>query len=205
MQTKLQELTEKIYQEGINQGREDADKLLAAAKKEADDMLNAAKKQAEDIIKDADKQASELKQNSLNELQLSSRQLISDAKQKVVNLIEAKVVEPQVKTTLSDIEFNKEVIKTLVANWNPKGDEVVDISVLLPAAKKTEFEAFFKTKTAEMLGKGVDVSFSDKIKGGFKIGPKQGGYLISFSDDDFDNLFRSYLRPRLIEMLFSKE
>ncbi len=205
MQTKLQELTEKIYQEGVNKAKDEAEKLKAAAQKEADDLVSDAKKQAEGIMKDAEKQAEELKDNAMNELQLSARQLISDTRQKVVNLIETKVVEPEVKATFKDVEFTQKVIHTLVENWNPKGDERVEISVLLPKEKQKEFETFFKGKTTEMLGKGTEISFSDKIKGGFKIGPKEGGYLISFSDEDFDNLFRGYLRPRLIEMLFDIE
>jgi V/A-type H+/Na+-transporting ATPase subunit E len=204
MQTKLQELTEKIYQEGINKAREDAEKLLASAQSEADSIVASAKKQAAEMLKEAEKQAAETKQNAMNELQLSARQLVSDTRQKVVNLIENRVVEPQVKASFSDLEFNRQIIKTLIENWNPKNDEPVDIQVLLPKEKQQELEAFYKGKAAEMLGKGVEVSFTDKIKGGFKIGPKQGGFRISFSDEDFDNLFRGYLRPRLIEMLFGK-
>ncbi|MFW5706462.1 MAG: hypothetical protein ACOC12_00955, partial [Bacteroidota bacterium] len=140
-----------------------------------------------------------------NELQLSARQLISDARQKVVHLIEAKVVEPEVKASFKDVDFTQNVIQTLVKNWKPGTDDSVDIQVLLPKEQQKDFEEFFKGKAAQMLGKGVEVSFTDKIKGGFKIGPKEGGYLISFSDEDFDNLFRGYLRPRLIEMLYNKE
>lgn len=205
MQTKLQELTEKIYQEGVNKAKEEADKIVSTAQKEADELVAAAKKQAEGIMKDAEKDAEELKTNSMNELQLSARQLISDTRQKVVNLIETKVVEPEVKASFKDVAFTQEVIQTLVKNWNPKGEDRVDVSVLLPKEQQKDFESFFKGKTGEMLGKGVEISFSDKIKGGFKIGPKEGGYLISFSDEDFDNLFRGYLRPRLIEMLFDIE
>ncbi len=205
MQTKLQELTEKIYQEGVTKANEEAEKLRAAAKKEADDMVAAAEKQAADIIKDAEKKAEELRKNSMNELQLSARQLISDTRQKLVNLIEAKVIAPEVKASMKDVEFTQDVIKTLVKNWNPDTDKTVDITVLLPKEKQKDFETFFKAKTSDMLGKGVEVSFSDKIKGGFKIGPKDGGFLISFSDDDFDNLFKGYLRPRLVEMLYEKE
>jgi V/A-type H+-transporting ATPase subunit E len=141
----------------------------------------------------------------MNELQLSARQLISDARQKVVQLIEAKVIEPEVKKSFKDVEFTQNVIHTLVKNWKPGTDESVDLKVLLPKEQQKDFEDFFKGKTSQMLGKGVEVSFTEKIKGGFKIGPKEGGYLISFSDDDFDNLLRGYLRPRLIEMLYNKE
>lgn len=205
MQTKLQELTEKIYQEGVNKASDEADKLLANAKKEAEDIVAEARKEAEGIVKTAEKEVSELKQNSMNELQLSARQLISDTRQKLVNLIEGEVVEPEVKAAFKDVEFTREVIQALVKNWNPKEEEAVDITLLLPEEKLADFEKFFKGKTAELLGKGVEISFTEKIKGGFKIGPKDGGYLISFSDEDFDNLFREYLRPRLIEMLYKKD
>ena len=205
MQTKLQELTEKIYQEGVNKASDEADKLLANAKKEAEDIVAEARKEAEGIVKSAEKEASELKHNSMNELQLSARQLISDTRQKLVNLIEGQVVEPEARAAFKDVEFTREVIQTMVKNWNPKGDESVDISLLLPTEKQDDFEKFFKGKTAELLGKGVELSFTDKIKGGFKVGPKDGGYLLSFSDGDFDNLFRGYLRPRLIEMLYKKD
>ena len=205
MQTKLQELTEKIYQEGVNKAKEESEKLIAAANKNAEDIVAKAEKQAEDILKEAQKQAEELKKNSLNELQLSARQLKSDTQQKIINLIETKVVEPQAKSAFKDPDFTQDIIKTLVKNWNPKGAEAVDLKVLLPEEKQKEFETFFKSKTAETLNQGLEVAYSDKIKGGFKIGPKDGGYMISLSDEDFDNFFRAYLRPKLIEMLYNKK
>ncbi len=205
MQTKLQELTEKIYQEGVNKANEEAEKIVADAKKQAEDIVANAKKDAENQLKNAQKEADELKKNSLNELQLSARQMISDAQQKIVKLIETQVIEPEAKGAFKDIEFTRDVVLTLVKNWNPKGDEPVDLNILLPKEKQQDFEKFFKGKTGELLNQGVEISFSDKIKGGFKIGPKEGGYLISFTDEDFDNYFRGYLRPRLIEMLYEKK
>lgn len=205
METKLQELTEKIYQEGVNKAKDESGKMIAAANKEAEDIVAQARKQADDIVKDAQKKADELKKNSLNELQLSSRQLISDLQQKIVNLIEAKAIEPEVKGAFKDTAFTQEVVMTLVKNWNPKGDQAVDLKLLLPADKQKDFESFFKTKVGGLLKKGLEVTYNDKIKGGFKIGPKDGGYLISLTDEDFDNFFRAYLRPKLIEMLYSKQ
>jgi len=48
----------------------------------------------------------------------------------------------------------------------------------------------------------LDIQVDKGLKFGFKIGPKEGGYYISFSDKDFENLFRAYMRPRISEMLF---
>lgn len=205
MQTKLQELTEKIYQEGVNKAQEEAEKVISAAKKEAEDLLARAHKEAGEIIKEAQRQSDETTRNALNELQLSARQAISDIQQKVVSLIEEKAIRPEAKAAFRDSDFTRKVILEMVKNWDPSKSETVDLTVVLAADKQQEVEAFFKDKAKDLLDKGLELSFSNKLKGGFKIGPKAGGYLISFSDEDFDNFFRAYLRPKLIEMLYQQK
>ena len=39
---------------------------------------------------------------------------------------------------------------------------------------------------------------------GFKIGPRDGGYQISFTADDFTSLIGEYLRPATKKILFGK-
>ncbi len=205
MQKKLQELTEKIYREGVDKAGKEAEKIVSEAKSQAEEMLSKAKKDATAIIEKAEKEAEELKKNSLNELQLAGKQVISDLKQRITSLVQAKTVEPETKAAFKEVEFTMEVIQLLVDKWDPNSGDNVELNVLLPEAKKKEFEAHFETKAKKFLAKGVEVDFNSKIKGGFKIGPKDGGYLVSFSDEDFDNFFKTYLRPRLIDMLFEKE
>ena len=36
----------------------------------------------------------------------------------------------------------------------------------------------------------------------FRIGPKGEGYMISFTDKDFENIIAEYLRPKTRELLF---
>lgn len=205
MQTKLQELTEKIYQEGVNKANEEAEKILADAKKEAQNIVSSAKKQAQSTIEQAEKEADETKKNAINELQLSGRQVISDIKQKVVTLIEAKTIKPETRKAFEQKDFIPEILALIVKNWDPKSGEAVQLNVLLPAEKQKELEAYFNSKTGKLLQESLEVTFSDKVKGGFKIGPKDGGYLISFTDKDFENFFQSYLRPKLIDLLFDKQ
>lgn len=205
MQTKLQELTERIYQEGVSKANEEAEKILSDAKKQAEDLIGGARRQADDILKNAEKEAEALHKNSLNELQLAGRQAISDLKQKIANLVETESVQPETKGAFKDPAFTQEMISTIVKNWNPKESENVELSLLLPAGKQKEFEGFFKEKAKGLLDKGLQVSYSDRMKTGFKIGPKEGGYLISFADEDFENFFRAFLRPKLIEMLYGEK
>jgi len=204
MQTKLQELTERIYQEGVSKANEEAEKILSDAKKQAEELIGKASKQADDIIRNAEKEAETLHNNSLNELQLAGRQAISDLKQKIAGLVEAGSIQPETKGAFKDIAFTQELIQTIVKNWNPRESENVELSVMLPSVKQKEFETFFKEKAKGLLDKGLEVCYSDRMKSGFKVGPKDGGYMISFADDDFENFFRAFLRPRLIELLYGE-
>lgn len=205
MQTKLQELTERIYQEGVSKANEEAEKILSGAGKQAEDLLAQANRQADEIIKNAQKEAATLHKNSLSELKLAGRQAISDLKQKIAGLIETGIVQPETKGAFKDIAFTQELIQTIVKNWNPRESENVELSILLPAASKKEFESFFNEKAKGLLDKGLEVNFSERMKSGFKVGPKEGGYMISFADDDFENFFKAYLRPRLIDMLYAEK
>jgi len=43
------------------------------------------------------------------------------------------------------------------------------------------------------------------MKSGFKIGPADESYLISFTDEDFTNFLKGYLRPKTSQLLFEEE
>ena len=50
MENKLQELTDKLYNEGLAKGKKDADNLLSQAKEQAEEIMARAKAQAESIV-----------------------------------------------------------------------------------------------------------------------------------------------------------
>ena len=70
MENKIQELTDKIYREGIEKGNEEAQKLIAKAEAEAKQIVEDARKEAEAIVAAAQKSASELSDNTKSELKM---------------------------------------------------------------------------------------------------------------------------------------
>ena len=76
------------------------------------------------------------------------------------------------------------------------------VDVGLPASLQKELGAWFEKKAAAVMGEGVSVSFSRQIAGGFRIGPRDGGYMISFAEGDFENILTEYLRPATRKLLF---
>ena len=73
---------------------------------------------------------------------------------------------------------------------------------MLPEAERTKLDAAFSKSAQELLAAGIEVGYSNEVKSGFKVGAKDGGYYISFSDADFDALLGEYLRKKVSDMLF---
>ncbi len=201
MQNKLQELTEKIYQEGIEKGNAEAQQILEKAKAEAAEIITKSKKEAETIIEDAKKKAAELKSNTESEIKLYGKQSINALKQKVINIINNDITSTSVKKAF-DKDFVKKIILTTLTNWAKSGQSM-DLTLLLPKNDEKDLSDFFRKQAKEYLDKGITIKYDSSIDTGFQIGPKDGSYKVSFTDEDFINFFKHYLRPKLAEILFS--
>lgn len=205
MQNKLQELTEKIYKEGLTKGTEEASQLVSKAKSDATKIVDDAQKQAAQILAQAKKEAQDLKKNVNTEVSISTRQVISALKQDVSAIIEAKVIESPITEALKDTNFVKSVIEAAIKNWNPESTQKISLQVLVPKTTEKELSEFLKNKVFSTLNKELEVVADKNIKYGFKIGPKDGSYIISFTEKDFENLFKEYMRPRILELLLENK
>jgi V/A-type H+-transporting ATPase subunit E len=196
---KLQELTQKLYNEGLSKGKLEGEALLAKAQMEADELVKKAREEAAAIIEKAQKEAADYKVKMEGDVKMASTQALQATKASIEGLIVAKAVEP-VKEQLSGAAFIKEVITTVAQRFSTQ--ESTDLSLVLPEKLQKELEPFVKGELAKTLGKGVEASFSKKLAGGFKIGPKDGSYFISLTDEAFQTLIGDYLRPATKKILF---
>ena len=96
--------------------------------------------------------------------------------------------------------FGKKKNKAVAEKFTTDGP--VDLALVLPESLKKDLEPFVSTELAKILGSGVEATFSKKVSGGFQIGPKEGGYFVSFTEDTFKQLISEYLRPATKKLLF---
>lgn len=204
MPNKLQELTDKLYQEGLSKGKEDALRMIEKAKAESATIIADAKKEGERIVAEAKKEAEELSAKINNDLKMASMQSISAIKQQVESSIITKSISTPIKEAISDSEFVKSLILTIVKAFNASQAEPMSLSMILPEKMKGQLASFLENEIKAEMRAGVDVSFSKHITGGFKIGPKDGGYIISFTDGDFEKIISEYLRPATKKVLFGQ-
>ena len=200
MHNKLQELTDKLYNEGLSKGKQEGEELLAKAKVQADDSITKAQAEAERILAAAQKQAEEIKTKTASDVKMAASQSIAATKKDIETLIVGKMTGEAVKKALSSADFIKELIQAVAEKFTTEGP--VDLNLVLPESLKNDLEPFATKELAKILGAGVEASFSKKVAGGFQIGPKDGGYFVSFTEETFNQLISEYLRPATKKLLF---
>lgn len=202
MGVKLQELTEKIYSEGVEKAQKEADVILANAKEKAAEIEKNANLKAQSIISTAEAEATKLKEHVNSELKMTVNQSVSALKQNLAQAVTMKSVQPSVQELFGNSDFLKSLIIKVVDGWISK--DTMDLKIVLSEKERSEMESYFKNQLAKELNSGLELSFSEGVKSGFKIGPVDNSYEISFTDKDFINFFNAYLRPKTSELLFEE-
>ena len=200
MQNKLQELTDKLYNEGLSKGKQEGEEILAKAKAQAEEILAKAQAEAAQILAAAQKQAEEVKTKTASDVKMAASQSIAATRKDIETLIVGKMTDEAVKKALSTPDLIKEIIKAVAEKFTTDGP--VELALILPESLKKDLEPFVTKELATILNAGVEASFSKKVSGGFKIGPKEGSYFISFTEETFNQLISEYLRPTTKKLLF---
>ena len=84
---KIQELTDKIFHEGVEKGQAEAAQIIEQAKQQADKILQDARQQAQEIAAQAQKKAAETDANTRNELKMYTGQALSALKSELTFLL----------------------------------------------------------------------------------------------------------------------
>ena len=197
---KLQELTQKLYDEGLAKGKQDGEALLQKAAAEAEGIVMKAKEEAEAILAKARKDAEDYKVKVEGDVKMAASQAVQATRADIENLVVAKTVDITVDKALSNEDYLKGIITAVAQKFS--ADEPADLALILPENLKAKLEPFVTGELGKLLGKGVEASFSKKVAGGFKIGPKDGGYFVSMTEETFKDLIGSYLRPATKKLLF---
>ena len=114
-----------------------------------------------------------------------------------------------------DASSLQEAINSLKESYQGKGslllvenDEYIEIRLekeifdMFTEKEREELGQYFSAKAREILNGSLEIRFDDKLESGFRIGPEDGSYLISFTEKDFQAFFSDYLRPKTKALLY---
>ena len=196
MENKIQELTDKIYREGVEKGNEEAQRLGSNAREEAAKIREEARKEAEAIMLNARKAATETVENTQSEIKLFAGQAINALKTEVASLLTNQVVSEAVKGFVADKEYLNKFIVSLAGQW------VANEPIVISTADAEGLKKYFAANAKAVLDKGVKIEQVNGSKTLFSISPADGSYKVNFGEEEFENYFKDFLRPQLVEMLF---
>ena len=201
LNTNLKSLIEKVHDEGIEKANEEAQQIIAAAKQQSAELI----KKAEESIAKMEAQASDevkRRHESLNsELKAVAQQSISSIKNELAAVISGRAISQEISDALHEKEFLQKIILTVLQKWNV-ADNHFQLELLLNETDQAQLKDFFEQKIKKELVTELEIVIDNKIKSGFKIGVKNENYYVSFSDEDFENFFKGYLRKKTLEWIY---
>jgi hypothetical protein len=122
-------LIARLRDEGIAQGRVQAQSLVAAAKQQATDIVAAAKREAESVAVKAKEEAGKLKAAGEDAIRLAMRDTMLSLESDLINLFRNKL-EGLVKGVLDDTAFLQRLILEVAGKAAPSTERA---ELLLPA------------------------------------------------------------------------
>ena len=196
MENKVQEITDKIYREGVEKGQVEAQKIIEAAEANKAEMLKKAQHESEKIVADARKSAEELTRNTQSELKLYAGRAVEALKSEIVNILTGTIVDATVNKTVN-VEWMQNLMLTLASDWVSKEN------VVIQTADADALKQYFLKQAKDLLNKGVQIEQVNGKPTAFSIMPAEKGYKLQFGDAEFADYFKEFLRPQLIELLFN--
>ena len=203
MTSKIQELTEKIYKEGVDKAQNQANILLKEAEEKAAGLINDAQQKADNIVLEAERKSQEIYRGIKEELQSISSQIIAITKNKIADSIVTDSSKKITKVLLEDKHFLKAMMLDLVNKWDMGSGSIDDLSLILSEKQLRELDGIFKSGALQILQSKKQIISDPSIKNGFQIITNTEGFKVSFSDEDLENFFKQFMKPTILEYLFS--
>jgi len=196
MESKIQELAEKLYLEGVERGEKEAKKLIDEAKNIKTKLIEEAHEEAKEIITNAQKQINDFRKHTEAELKLYAAQTVEALKSEVANLLTDKLAQISVNTAFEQPNFMSQLILHLVSEWHKKEQFTICLE------DSNAVKSYFNAHAKGILDNGLQIKEVSGKKHSFTILPSDGSYKITFGEEEFIEYFKEFLRPQLVELLF---
>lgn len=196
MDSQIQALTEKVYQEGVLKGEQEVAKILAAANAQAEQVERDARTRAEQIIAEAQRSASELKSNTERELKLNASKLIEATKASIVDVLAGRIAGDSVQALTANPELLQRVVLEIAKGFDLKH------GVEITSSQAEELKAYFAQNAKALLEEGLTIKQVAGKATQYTIRPQNGSFKVEIGEQEFVELFKSILRPQLAQELF---
>ncbi len=204
----VQELINKLHEEGVALGESQAERLVGNARREAMQILDDARAEANRIIAEAKVERDKIVENGNAALRLASRDVLLRVREACYEEFKNRL-KRLVGFTLKDRKFLEELILEVSRKARPD-DTKKHLRVLLPSGSATREEiasevanvqpgsmaAFVLGLTADVLRDGLTFGVSDDPSPGIRLQIVEDDIQLELTDETLTTLLLQYLVPR---------
>lgn len=201
-ENKLQEITQKLYEEGLSKGKLEGERILSEAKQEAERCKEMVQAEMEKLRKDTELQIAREKEKAEAELKRGLRQMVSEIKSEIEECLLSKTIESSVNMAFNQVDFVKKLLIEAVKSFGNSENDKSNIEILVPEPLLDEYNKILKAEMSDLLKNGMEVRSKKNLKVGFEIRSKEKGYKLSFTEDDFSALLKQYAGDSLRKWIF---
>lgn len=190
----VQELIDRLHEEGARPGREEGQKILADAKREAARILDEAKEEARDILNKAHLHVEAEKKSAGEALRVAVRDTVLDLKEQLQTTFEHHVGK-LVESKLQEQAFLEQMI-LLIAKEAFREHEASDVTLLIgtKGLEKEAAEQFVASVTRTMLKNGIQITKFDGR--GIRIILEAEALTVDLSEKVLASLIQRMIVPR---------
>jgi V/A-type H+-transporting ATPase subunit E len=207
----VESLIGRLRDQGIAQGKAEAEALVTAARQHAAELVAAARREAEEIVVRAKAEGAKLKVAAEDALRLATRDAILAMESDLIDHFQS-MLRRLVKGTLEDPGFLQRLILEVAGRAAPQGGR---LEVLLPAAlvslddlRKRPEQAkagtlmhFVLSAGGDMLREGVTFGVSDEVQAGIRVKLEGEDMHVELAEGAVGQLLLQHMLPRFRALL----
>ncbi|MFP4364337.1 MAG: V-type ATP synthase subunit E [Spirochaetia bacterium] len=197
MDVQLQELIDKIKQDGVKNAEERANEIIEEAKKEADAIVANAQKRSSEIIAEAKSEAAKHQATGEAALRQAGRDLTLTVQKQLEKLF-AEIMKTETTEAFSQDILQKAILE-VTKTWS--SEDAGEKDILVPEDTANELEKGLKGKLSEKLKSGVQLKPFSEIDAGFRVAEKDGSAYYNFTAESIAQALSEYLNPKISELL----
>ena len=197
MDVKLEQLIEKIKNEGVLEAQKNSEEIKTKAKNDAQALIDDAHKKADEIRKKTEKEAEQFTRSSQAALKQASRDLALSVREQLIKLCDT-VFQHEISKTLTP-DLLKEMIVKIVDKWPAKEGQTME--VLLSKEDRKKVEELILARVKDKAKNRIVIKTSPAVDKGFRISVEGENTYYDFSDESILEAIKDLVNPVLAHII----
>ena len=198
MGRQVQDLIDKIKQEGLQAAEKKSQETEAKAQEKAHEVVRQAEEKAALIIEKAKSEADKLQASAKIAVTQAARDTLLDLRKQIQEMLN-KIISKEIAQSLTS-EMMVDILKTIIKNFMDAAKDS-KIEIQLNQKDLDAVSSVVVAKLKDDIKKNVEISSKEDIDAGFIISFDAGKSSFEFTSESLAEYLSIYLNPQVAELL----